>query len=57
MWYKIIKEKLKEKGISIYRLSIDCKIPYGTLHGNLTGEHDFSGSNLEKILKYLNIKL
>lgn len=57
MWYKIINEKLKEKGISILKLSQDCDIPYGTLHGNLTGENDFSGKNLTKILNYLEIKL
>ena len=57
MWYKIINEKLKEKGVSVLKMSQDCDIPYSTLHGNLKGESDFSGKNLTKILSYLEIKL
>ena len=57
MWYKIINEKLKEKGISVLKMSQDCDIPYATLHGNLSGANDFSGKNLTKVLAYLEIKL
>ena len=57
MWYKIINAHLKEKGISVLKLSQDCDIPYATLHGNLSGANDFSGKNLTKLLAYLEIKL
>ena len=57
MWYKIIKEKMNELGISAYKLSKDCQIPYSTLIGNLAGDFEFSAKNLIKVTNYLKIAL
>ena len=57
MYYKIINDRLKEMGISIYKLSKDCQIPYSTLQTNLSGKCEFSIKNLKKVCSYLEIEL
>ena len=57
MYYKIIKAKLEELGISVYKLSKDCGIPYSTLQTNLSGKSEFSVKNLKAVCSYLGIAL
>lgn len=57
MYYKIIKAKLEELGISVYKLSKDCDIPYSTLQTNLSGKSEFSVKNLKAVCSYLGIAI
>lgn len=55
--YKIFEEKLKEKGITPYRLAKDTRIPTSTLSDWKTGRSTPKLDKLIIIAEYLGISL
>ena len=52
-----IKGKLKKEKLSMYRLAVDNDIDKGNMINFLNGKCGISVNKLDKIFKYLNLKI
>ena len=52
-----LKRAVRQSGQSWYRIAKDAGIPYATLHAFLSGKRGISLSTLDKLCRYLGLRL
>jgi predicted transcriptional regulator len=52
-----VKQAILDSGATFYRVAIDADVPYATLFRFMRGTRDMNSSTLDKLCKYLGLKL
>lgn len=52
-----IKTRIKQKGMSIRKVAIDCGLTYQNFHSFLSGSRALPIPDIEKVLAYLELEI